>query len=84
MADKIVGTNARKLFFEKQAREQRAISNRAFGREAKIPGTVVTAYLNNDVKRFDSITIVKMMDYLGCKSFDEFFIFIGGDDEKAK
>lgn len=84
MPKKIVGTNAKRLFFEKQAREQRRISGRAFGREAQIPDTSVTAYLNNDVTRFDSETIIKMMDYLGVKSFDEFFCVIEVDDETAK
>ena len=73
MTKTIVGTNAKRLFFEKQAREQRRISARGFGREAHIPDTTVTAYLNNSVTRFDSETVARMMEYLGCNSFDQFF-----------
>lgn len=84
MPQRIVGTNVGELYRKKQYDERRNISIRQFSKESKIAESTVTSYLRDEVRRFDSDTIIKMMDYFKLKTFNELFRFDEVNDETAK
>lgn len=79
----IVGTNVEELYRQKQFDERRNISIRQFAKESKIAESTISSYLRGDVHRFDSDTIVKMMNYFRLKTFNELFRFDEVNDEKS-
>lgn len=69
-----LNNNVPQLFFDKQARENRRISMKEFAKESGVAISVVQQYMAGNIQRYDSKTVVKLMNYLNVDSFDKFFI----------
>lgn len=66
-----IRSNFKRLYFEKQAKDQRKLSYRIMAEEADLSLGSVKSWMNEEyISRFDSDTVCKICAYLECSLCD--------------
>jgi putative transcriptional regulator len=70
MFDMAIFNKLKILIAEKELREGRKLSHRIVAQEADIPLSVLTLYMSQKVRRFDTETLQKLCRYFGVQPGD--------------
>lgn len=62
----VIKNRVKILIAEKELRESRRLTYRTIAKETGISTSTLTAYINQDVNRFDTTTLETLCAYLNC------------------